>query len=238
MRDAHSLDDRLPPFYARRGKLGRTLIEAVVLVVLVSWLALQLKAHRLEALLPSQTNTSAVMALFNQGGESGAPLPSASSGSLEQPTSPLGTTPHTEPASPETLPRGSSAQNTGLPWTSLIVMLLVAVLIGPLIEEALFRGVPLLITNALKRSGRFDPQEPIRIGQRVLPAHWLIGVLAALLFSVSHGLGDAYPHFPLPQFIAGLWFWWVAYSRGLRYSILMHGTYNLIPVGFFVLGLP
>lgn len=220
--------------YARYGKLVHTIIEAVALVAITSWLALELKSRDLEAFLPSQANTSAVMALFNQGGEPGAPLPSVSSETPELPT--FGTTSATEPASLETSPWGSSVQNTGLTWTGLIVVLLVAVLIGPLLEEAIFRGVPLLITNALKRSGRFEPQKPIRVLQWVLPAHWLIGLLAALLFSVSHGLGDSYLHFPLPQFMAGLWFWWVAYSRGLRYSILMHGTYNLIPIGLLVLG--
>ena len=51
----------------------------------------------------------------------------------------------------------------------------------------------------------------------------------------SHGLGDKAFQVPLPQLLMGFFLWRVALKRGLRYSILMHATYNTFPIALLLL---
>jgi membrane protease YdiL (CAAX protease family) len=104
------------------------------------------------------------------------------------------------------------------PWLALLAI----VVLFPLGEELLFRGVPMLV---LWWSGRTKPV----LERANSPWAWALGVVAALMFSLAHGVGSPGFHLPLPQLFLGVWLWWVVTRRGFGYGILAHGTYNLIP---------
>ena len=125
--------------------------------------------------------------------------------------------------------RASDANVEGLemvrnlsPW----LLLVAAVVLAPLVEEALFRGLPRLAYRAA------DPPARNRV------AFWVVGGLAAALFAWLHSFGGAGLALPLPQLLLGLWSWKVVNERGLRYSVLLHGTYNLLPALIAVLAPP
>lgn len=125
--------------------------------------------------------------------------------------------------------RASDANVEGLemlrdlsPW----LLLGVAALLAPLVEEALFRGLPRLAYRAA------DPQARNRV------AFWAVGSLPIIVFAWLHSLGGAVLTLPIPQLLLGLWAWKVVNERGLRYAILLHGTYNLVPALVAVLAPP
>lgn len=96
--------------------------------------------------------------------------------------------------------------------------LLLAVLV-PVLEELIFRGIPLLLRLGL---------------WRVLPARYhravtlAVGLGAAVIFARSHNLLPG--TLPLPQLWLGLLTWHAASTRGLRYSMLLHGLNNAVVV--------
>lgn len=103
-----------------------------------------------------------------------------------------------------------------------LLMFVVVVLGAPLIEEILFRGTSSLVVRGIwkVRSWSRDARDNW---------FWIIGAISAFLFSVAHGIGDKTMHLPLPQLLMGFILWRTAMQRGLRFSILMHATYNLLP---------
>lgn len=109
-------------------------------------------------------------------------------------------------------------------------LLLLAVVGAPLLEESLFRGIPSAVLRAVaKRRYHGFPQR--------CQFYWPIGAAAALLFAVLHGAGSVTIHVPLPQLMVGMWSWHVVNTRGLRYSMLLHASYNAVPVGLVFLKL-
>lgn len=105
-------------------------------------------------------------------------------------------------------------------WNPAFLFVL-AVAIAPVLEESLFRGLPFLIMRGLSRWGEMD-----NATRQVV--FWGFGGCAAVLFAFAHANSGASFHLPLPQFLFGLWSWHVINTRGLRYSILLHGTHNLL----------
>lgn len=103
-----------------------------------------------------------------------------------------------------------------------LLLLFLGVAAAPVYEEALFRGLPLLILRGVWRR---------RWMRRKARRHlfWVLGGTSAVLFALMHRLGSSIG-LPLPQLVAGLWLWRVANLRGLRYSILLHATYNSLPI--------
>lgn len=103
-----------------------------------------------------------------------------------------------------------------------LLMFLLAVIVAPLWEELVFRGVPSLLVRGVwkLRAWSADARENW---------YWGFGTVAAFLFAVAHGLGDKTPHLPLPQLLMGFFLWRAAMTRGLRYSMLLHATYNFVP---------
>jgi|GEM_PF-4015965 len=101
------------------------------------------------------------------------------------------------------------------------VLFVLAVAIAPVLEESLFRGLPFLIMRGLSRWGEMQD-----ITRQVV--FWGLGGCAAVLFAFAHANSGASFHLPLPQFLFGLWSWHVINTRGLRYSILLHGVHNLL----------
>ena len=126
------------------------------------------------------------------------------------------------------MPSQDQAQDITLALGQPIKFFLLAVLVAPVVEELIFRGIPgLLMRFATK------PQT------RARHIAWMVfGLASSLLFASMHGMQriGTPPHqiitfqtLPLPQFLVGLWAWRVATQRGLQYSMLLHATYNLIP---------
>jgi membrane protease YdiL (CAAX protease family) len=124
----------------------------------------------------------------------------------------------------------SSGNTQGLERLSKnpLLLLVLGVIVAPLIEELLFRGVPFVLFRAVQRWNGWGEK-----GRQTLC--WTLGGMAAVLFAVAHGIEGTKVHLPLPQLVLGLWSWHVINQRGLRYSILLHATYNSLPVGFMVL---
>lgn len=108
---------------------------------------------------------------------------------------------------------------------NLIVFFALAVIVFPVMEEAIFRGLPNLVMRLSTR-----PETRLRF---VL---WLLfGLASSLLFAALHGMRQigvppharfAFQTLPVPQLLMGLWAWRVATLRGLRYSMLLHATFN------------
>ena len=102
-----------------------------------------------------------------------------------------------------------------------------AVIVAPLLEELIFRGIPMLLMRLSTKAET-----------RARFVFWIVfGIASAVLFSSMHGLKQVGvpPHLrtvfqtlPLPQLVLGLWLWRVATQRGLQYSMLLHGTFNLV----------
>ncbi|MFC6616940.1 CPBP family intramembrane glutamic endopeptidase [Deinococcus radiophilus] len=94
--------------------------------------------------------------------------------------------------------------------------LLLAVAV-PIAEELIFRGVPLLLRLGVQR---VLPQTSWRVVSAV------IGVGSAVVFARMHNLIPG--TLPLPQLWLGLLAWHAASTRGLRYSMLLHGLNNAV----------
>lgn len=120
----------------------------------------------------------------------------------------------------------SEANQQGMAFLAQVnplLLLLLAVIAAPVIEETLFRGLPFGLLRLISGKKQGQPSW--------LPVNWILGIIAAILFSLAHGLGDetGAHHLALPQLMVGLWSWRVVNTRGLRYSMLLHATYNAIP---------
>lgn len=101
-------------------------------------------------------------------------------------------------------------------------LMLMVVVMAPVLEELLCRGIPSLLVRGIWKTR--DWSEDARSHW-----YWLLGSISAFLFSIAHGLGDKAMHLPLPQLLMGFILWRTAMKRGLRFSMLMHATYNLLP---------
>jgi membrane protease YdiL (CAAX protease family) len=110
-----------------------------------------------------------------------------------------------------------------------------AVIVAPVMEEAIFRGFPSLVMRAATR--------PESSARHVV---WLLfGLASSLLFAAMHGVKSnaagmasiAFQTLPVPQLAVGLWAWHVATLRGLRYSMLLHATFNGLAVLLALLAL-
>jgi membrane protease YdiL (CAAX protease family) len=91
-------------------------------------------------------------------------------------------------------------------------MIAASALVGPIIEEAFFRGV--LLPATVERAGR-PPRGP-----------WVGLVVTAALFAGVHALAGAAPVGTLITFIAGIGFGLVARSSGLSAAIIAHIVFN------------
>ncbi len=122
----------------------------------------------------------------------------------------------------------SEAQTQGVDQMlrgNLLGFFALAVVIFPVMEEAIFRGLPSLLMRLTTK-----PETRARL---VL---WLLfGLASSLLFASLHGLKQigapthesfVFQTLPVPQLLMGLWAWRVATLRGLRYSMLLHATFN------------
>lgn len=102
-------------------------------------------------------------------------------------------------------------------WRLLAIAAYQSVVRAPLREEVLYRGLPILLARFAER------RLPSKAGRIVI---LVIAALASLDFASIH---NPMPWtMPLPQLSFGIGAWWVAWNRGIRYSILMHFAVNLI----------
>jgi hypothetical protein len=238
-------------------RVRKTMLEALLALVLNAMLGGILFATHQTWLLPSQANTSAIFELA--GGDPEAANDLKLEGLGAKPADQLGTELQADPGLKATkaerdrwfkqvekdqkaamtemrkLFKNSPRQSplfeflSSNPW---LVLLAITVLF-PLGEELIFRGVPMFVLwlSARKLSS---------LERANLPHAWVLGVVAAVVFSLAHGIGSLRFHVPLPQLGLGVWLWWIATRRGLGFSILAHGTYNFLPglVAVFVTNLP
>lgn len=123
------------------------------------------------------------------------------------------------------LPAQSSVQTLEvLRQISPAMLVFTGVLVAPLIEESVFRGIPFVLLRSVNKSAT--------ISQTTRAAtFWVLGCCGAVLFALSHVGAILSPHLPLPQLMFGLWSWRVVNLRGLRHSFLLHGVYNSVLMG-------
>ncbi len=103
-----------------------------------------------------------------------------------------------------------------------LVLFLMVVVLAPILEETIFRGTSSLIVRGIWKLRQWSVEARNNW-------YWIVGSISAFLFSIAHGVGDNRMHLPLPQLIMGFLLWRTAMQRGLRYSMLMHATYNTLP---------
>lgn len=92
---------------------------------------------------------------------------------------------------------GQLLENPFQMWKSMAV-------VAPLAEEAIFRWAP----------------------GAIFGHSWLVGTISAAFFAEGHNLGQAERHIPLPQFIGGIWFWYLLKHRGISHAIVAHAVNN------------
>ncbi len=120
---------------------------------------------------------------------------------------------------------GEVAIDGGSPGVAELVGLLVAsILIGPIVEEGLFRGVlqPALIERL--GSGR--------------PAVWVGVALTAALFALVHAIAGSGLLSAVITFVAGLGLGVVARANGLVASTVAHATFNATGVVLLLVNTP
>lgn len=88
-------------------------------------------------------------------------------------------------------------------WTSVTV-------IAPLWEEIVFRGFPGVLSAILFKD-----------------MNWCVGAGSALIFAALHNGSTSFKKYiPLPQFLLGIWFWYLAKHRGFSHALLGHMINN------------
>lgn len=97
--------------------------------------------------------------------------------------------------------------------------------LGPAIEEALFRALP---------DGFIDKNDRRR--------RWDIGIPTSILFALSHNLkredsGELrfVESVPISQFMGGLFYWYLMRERGYSHAIFAHSMHNAIPLSIGIL---
>jgi hypothetical protein len=216
-------------------RVRKTMLEALLALALNAILGGILFVTHQTWLLPSQANTSALFELA--GGDPEAAKDLKLEGLGAKPIDKLETDLQADPGAKEiesdqvtptndsSKPVKNSPSQSPLldflassPWLALLGI----AVFFPLGEELVFRGVPMLV---LWLSARKLPS----LERANRPHAWVLGIVAAVVFSLAHGIGSTGFHLPLPQLGLGVWLWWIATRRGLGYSILAHGTYNFLP---------
>jgi membrane protease YdiL (CAAX protease family) len=116
--------------------------------------------------------------------------------------------------SPPVRSEGDLARLFGAGWVGLALSVVLVVIIGPVVEELIFRGV--LLSAA---QGVFEGRVP--------GAGWMATAFSALVFALYHFTAWLF----VPTFILGLALGWVTRSRGgLWPAIVLHALYNLVPI--------
>lgn len=110
-------------------------------------------------------------------------------------------------------------------WVFDILMIVV---VAPLTEEPLLRGIPLWLYH------RWEHRLWTHYRSPSPSTYWALGLPSSYIFAILHGSGFA--EFPVPQFILGLSAWRVGVRRGLRHSILLHAVFNALVLVIAVMG--
>ena len=123
------------------------------------------------------------------------------------------------------LPSAQNTESIAALLKNPALLLLLGVVVAPLWEELVFRGLPSWLLRRVRRN-----QNQSLATRDVW--FWTLCVVSSFAFAIVHGANDKGEiHLPLPQLVMGFLLWRVAIERGLRYSILMHATYNAVAVG-------
>jgi Type II CAAX prenyl endopeptidase Rce1-like len=237
-------------------RVRKTMLEALLALVLNAILGGILFATHQTWLLPSQANTSAIFELAGGDPQAANDLKLEGLGAkpAEKPETDLQAAPgpkattlerdrwfkevakNQKVAMEESQKSIKPSRQTAVfdflassPWLALLGI----AVFFPFGEELIFRGLPMF---ALWLTARKRPS----LERANLPHAWVLGMVAAIVFSLAHGVGSTGFHLPLPQLGLGVWLWWIATRRGLGYSILAHGTYNFLPgvLAVFATNLP
>jgi membrane protease YdiL (CAAX protease family) len=101
---------------------------------------------------------------------------------------------------------GSYRSNGSVPLMTMFSI----VVIGPVLEEYVFRYVPIVTARAFSMDGV-----------------WLllVALVSSALFALIHSPGTL--HFPVPQFIVGVAAFYLAYRTNIFHSIVLHAANNL-----------
>jgi membrane protease YdiL (CAAX protease family) len=86
---------------------------------------------------------------------------------------------------------------------------------APFMEEAAFRMLP-----------------SVHLDQFTPDVCWSLGAAIAAVFAVCHGLrrGGKW-ELPVPQFVSGLFYWWVMRTHGIVPAIALHAMTNSLATG-------
>lgn len=110
---------------------------------------------------------------------------------------------------------GELARLFGAGWVGLTLSMVLVVIIGPMVEELIFRGVLLSAFEGVL-AGRWEAAGP-----------WIASGLTSLVFAAYHFSAWLF----LPTFVLGVTLGWLTQSRrGLWPAIALHALYNLVPI--------
>ena len=103
--------------------------------------------------------------------------------------------------------------------------LLKAGVLGPIIEEALFRALP---------AGFIDKNDK--------RSRWEIGIPTSLLFALAHNFKEEESgelqfakSIPISQFMGGLFYWYLMREKGYSHATMAHSMNNAIPMSIGIL---
>ena len=103
------------------------------------------------------------------------------------------------------------------------VLATLAIIIAPIVEEIGFRLLPSLVVDKVLGSNA-----------GVL---WEVGVPTSIIFAQAHTKqGGRTEALPLPQFVAGMFCWYLQRERGFSHALTAHTFNNAVVVGIMMVG--
>ena len=98
-------------------------------------------------------------------------------------------------------------------------------IVAPIVEELMFRWFPCFLIWLFYSHTTH------------LGIHWGWGFWTSLIFALVHGIENDNGEFvlPLPQFFAGLLFWYLARTHGIMSAICVHSLSNAVGLFFAML---
>jgi len=98
-------------------------------------------------------------------------------------------------------------------------------ILGPVLEEAIFRALPSSLINNMSRRSR-----------------WGIGISSTVLFALAHnrepdesGNIQFAKSIPISQFMGGLFYWYLMRERGYTQAVLAHSANNTVALSIGIL---
>ncbi len=102
--------------------------------------------------------------------------------------------------------------------------------VNPAIEEFMFRILPAYCVDTYE----IEHNQSERMDDIVQKTRWKMGIATSVLFALAHNITRdekgrlvIASHIPLPQFLGGVYNWYVMRTRGMDHAVIAHMTNNV-----------